>query len=207
MEKTFDLQRFADDPAPADDVVPEAEDKAQPEPAPEAMVKPPKEAKYTDDDVNRLIDQKFAEWQRKQQRAVDEAKKLAEMNATERAQYERDRLQQELDEYKRLSSLSEMTKVARKMLAESGITVPDDLLSMLVTEDAKDTKAAVDGFAKLFSEAVEAAVKDRLKGTTPRRGTGGPGAPAPMTKEEIMAIKDPELRQQKMLEHKDLFNL
>lgn len=162
------------------------------------------EAKYSDKDLDRIIGQKFAEWQKKQQKAVDEAKKLAEMNAQQKAEYERDQLQKQLDDYKRKDSLAEMTKTARKMLSDSGITAPDELLSMLVTTNAEETKAAVDGFAKIFKDAVEAAVKERIKGEPPKRGTGG-SAPT-MTKEQIMAIKDPELRQKKMLENKELFN-
>lgn len=162
------------------------------------------EAKYTDEDVNKLIDKKFAEWQKKQDKAVAEAKKLAEMNATEKAEYERDQLQKELDALKKKDSLSEMTKTARKMLSDKGITVSDDMLSMLVNTSAEETKAAVDGFAKAFNDAVEAAVKERLKGEPPKRGAGG-GA-APMTKEQILNIKDPEERQKMMLQNRHLFN-
>lgn len=162
-------------------------------------------AKYTDEDVNKIIDKKFAEWQKKQQKEVDEAKKLAEMNATQKAEYERDQLKKKLEELEKQASLSEMTKTARKMLAESNINIPDELLSMMVTTDAEETKTAVDGFAKVFKEAVESAVKERLKGEPPKRSSGS-GTSA-MTKEQIMAIKDHELRQKKMLEHKELFNL
>ena len=151
-----------------------------------------------------IINRKFAEWQKKQQKAVDEAKKLAEMNAQQRAEHQRDQLQKELDDYKRKDSLAEMTKTARKMLSESGITASDDILSVLVTTDAEQTKAAIDSFSKVFQAAVEAAVKERLRGEPPRRGSGG-GA-TPMTKEQIMKIRDPELRQKKMLENKELFN-
>lgn len=161
------------------------------------------EKKYSDADLDKIINKKFAQWQEKKQQEVDEAQKLAEMNATKRAEYERDKLKKELDEYKRKDSLAEMSKTARKMLSDDGITVSDELLAMLVTTDAEKTKSAVDGFKTAFTEAVEAAVKERLKGETPKKGTGG--APS-MTKEAIMAIKDPELRQQKMLENKHLFN-
>lgn len=160
--------------------------------------------KYTDKDLDEIISKKFARWQEKQQKAVDEAKKLAEMNATQKAEYERDQLQKELDSLKKKDALAEMTKTARKMLSDGGITIPDELLAMMVNTDAEETKAAVDGFAKVFKDAVEAAVKERIKGEPPKRGTGGT-APA-MTKEQIMAIKDPELRQKKMLENKELFN-
>lgn len=161
-------------------------------------------AKYTDADVDEILNKKFAKWQAQQEKAVSEAKKLAEMNATQKAEYQRDQLQKEVDELKKQAAISEMLKTSRKMLSDSGINVPDELLSVLVTADAEETKAAVDGFAKAFKDALEAEVKNRLKGEPPRKGIGGA---APMTKEQIMAIKDPELRQKKMLENKELFNL
>lgn len=203
----MNLQLFAEE-SPAATATPSADDAQKAteptnkEPAPAATLKP-QEAKYTDDDVNKLIDQKFAEWQKKQEKAVSEAKKLAEMNATQKAEYQRDQLQKELDTLKKQAALSEMMKTSRKMLSENGITISDELLSMLVSEDAEATKASVDGFATAFTEAVEAAVKERLKGETPRKSTGTAAA---MTKEQIMAIKDPVLRQQKILENKELFN-
>lgn len=164
----------------------------------------PKEAKYTDADLDKIIGQKFAEWQKKQQKAVDEAAKLAKMDAQQKAEYERDQLQKELDALKKKDSLSEMTKTARKMLSDKGVTVSDEVLAMLVNTNAEETKAAVDAFATAFTSAVEAAVKERLKGEPPKRGSGG--GVAAMTKEQIMAIKNPEERQKKILEHKELFN-
>ena len=161
-------------------------------------------AKYTDADVDEILNKKFAKWQAQQEKAVSEAKKLAEMNATQKAEYQRDQLQKEVDELKKQAAISEMMKTSRKMLSDSGITVPDELLSVLVTANAEETKAAVDGFAKACKDALEAEVKNRLKGEPPRKGIGGA---APMTKEQIMAIKDPELRQKKMLENRELFNI
>lgn len=157
-------------------------------------------AKYSDEDVDKMK----VKWKRDQQKATDEAKKLAEMDAQQKAEYERDKLQKELDEYKRKDAIGEMTKTARKMLSDGGVSISDELLAMMVTTDAKETKAAIDSYIKLHTEAVEKAVKDRLKGEPPRKGTGG--TVAPMTKAQILAIRDPELRQKKMLEHKELFN-
>lgn len=83
----LNLQLFADDPGEPGDGgkgnEPGAEDKP----------------KYSDKDLDNIISKKFAKWQEKQQKAVDEAKKLAEMNATQKAEYERDQLQKELDGY------------------------------------------------------------------------------------------------------------
>ena len=204
MEKfNFNLQLFADDTQTSTETAPEGTETTSKENSKADDKKTESQAKYTDEDVNKIIDKKFAEWQKKQQKEVDEAKKLAEMNATQKAEYERDQLKKKLEELEKQASLGEMTKTARKMLSESNINIPDELLSMMVTTDAEETKVAVDGFAKAFKEAVESAVKERLKGEPPKRSSGSSQS---MTKEQIMAIKDHELRQKKMLEHKELFN-
>ena len=206
----FDLQLFADDDAGAGATDSGTAENTTDRPSAAADTekdskgaKANDEKKYSDADLDKIINKKFAQWQEKKQKEVDEAQKLATMNAQQKAEYERDQLQKQLDEYKRKDSLAEMSKTARKMLADDGISVSDDVLALLVTTDAEKTKAAVDGFKTAFKDAVEDAVKERLKGEPPRKGSGSPTG---MTKEAIMAIKDPELRQQKMLENKHLFN-
>jgi hypothetical protein len=178
----FNLQLFAEgDPANNTDpkgTDPNTDPTGEPQGEPGADPKPDDKAdgkKYTDDDVNRIVKQKKLEWQKQQEKAVDEAKKLAEMNATQKAEYERDKVQKELDEYKRKDALAEMSKTARKMLSDEGINIPDDLLSRLVTTDAEETKTAIDGFTKLFKSAVEDAVKEKARGTTPRNITNNAG--------------------------------
>lgn len=207
MKKLLDLQLFAEvEPGAAPPTPPAATEPGKPtvtEPAPAATVKKDDEPKYTEKEVDDIINKKFAKWQEKKQKEVDEAQKLATMNATQKAEYERDQLQKELDEYKKQASLAEMSKTARKMLSDSGITVPDELLTMLVSTEAEQTKTAVDAFSKVFKEAVDSAVKERLKGEPPKAGGG---AATSMTKEQIMAIRDPELRQKAMLQNKHLFN-
>lgn len=130
------------------------------------------EKKYSDADLDDIIGKKFAKWQKEQQKAVEEAEKLAKMSAQEKAEHQRDALQKELDALKKEKALAEMSKTARKLLAEKNITISDELLSMMVTTDATETKAAIDGFAKLFDEAVENAVKGRLRGEIPKTSTG-----------------------------------
>ena len=159
------------------------------------------EKKYTDADLNSIIDKKFAEWQKKKEKEVDEAKKLAEMNATEKAEYERDKLQKQLDEMMKEKSLTEMTKVARKMLSEDGINITDELLANLVSDSAENTKEAVKSFIELFKSAVNDAVKDALKGKAPKNSTGSDS----ITKEKIMKVKDRAERQKLIAEHMDLF--
>ena len=178
-KRLIDLQIFADENTAtpsAPSVEPAAEQEKNTdgtkEPVTAAPPKAQEELKYSDKDLDEIISKKFAKWQEKQQKAVDEAQKLATMNATQKAEYERDQLKKELDEYKKQASLAEMSKTARKMLTDEGISVSDELLTMLVTTDAEQTKTAVDSFSKAFTEAVEATVKERLRGEPLRVGTG-----------------------------------
>ena len=156
--------------------------------------------KYTDADVDRMINQKFAKWKKDQEKAVSEAKKLASMTEQEKAEHERDELQKELDSLKKANALAEMGREARKMLSEDGINTPDELVDMIITEDAETTKTNVQQFSKLFKAAVKDAVKEALKGKAP--GTGSSGS---MTKDQIMKIADPITRQQKIKENIGLF--
>lgn len=59
------------------------------------------QARYTDADVDAIISKKFAKWREQHEAKVAEAAKLANMNATQRAEYERDQLQRPLDELRR----------------------------------------------------------------------------------------------------------
>lgn len=134
---------------------------------------------------------------------VSEAEKLAQMTKEERAEYKNQKLQKELDAYKKKENLTEMAKTARKMLADEEISIPDELLSHLVSDNAEDTKAAVESFVKLYKAAVQDAVKDALKGNPPKAGMGGGNHT--MTKEQILAIKNPSERQRLIAENITLF--
>ena len=199
----FNLQLFADDDSSTSEDGKKSEQQAE-EHQNETKKDEKKgegEKKYTDADLNSIIDKKFAEWQKKKEKEVDEAKKLAEMNATEKAEYERDKLQKQLDEMMKEKSLTEMTKVARKMLSEDGINITDELLANLVSDSAENTKEAVKSFIELFKSAVNDAVKDALKGKAPKNSTGSDS----ITKEKIMKVKDRAERQKLIAEHMDLF--
>ena len=159
------------------------------------------EKKYSDADLDAILNKKFAKWQKDQEKAVNEAKKLASMSEQEKAEHERDELQKELDALKKANNLADMGKQARKMLNEDGINIPDDLVNLIIAEDAETTKETVQQFSKLFKTAVQDAVKEALKGQTP--GTGS--SSGTVTKEQIMAIKDRTERQRMIQKHKDLF--
>ena len=158
--------------------------------------------KYTDADVDEIVSKRLAKWEKQQAAKVEEAAKLAEMNAQQKAEYERDKVQKELDEYKRRDTVNAMVAESRRQLSEQGIAVSDDVLARLVGETAEETKASVDAFSTAFTAAVEDAVKKQLAGKAPAAGV----ATKTMTKEEILAIKDPIVRQAAIRDNIGLFN-
>lgn len=159
------------------------------------------EKKYTDEDLDKIIEKKFAKWQKQKDAEINEAKKLADMNATERAEHERDKLKAELDELKAANTRAEMEKTARGILQADGVSVSDDIISHLVASDADTTSKNVKSFAKAFKSAVQAEVKNQLSHKTPASGTSG----SSLTKEAIMKETNAAKRQQMIRENMSLF--
>ena len=131
---------------------------AEPTPAP----LPKDEKKYTDADVNEIIDKNLAKWKATQEKEQSEAKKLAKMSADEKIEYENQQLKDKIAELERTQALNEMSKVARGLLAEEQITVSDALLARLISEDAEVTKETVSDFIKMYKADLETAVNARL---------------------------------------------
>jgi hypothetical protein len=195
MEKyLFNLQMFAEETETAAPETPEKQDNK-----PEANGGA--EAKYTDADLDRIINQKFAAWQKQQEKKVSEAERLSKMTAEEKAAERVKALEDKLKGYEVAAARADMTKQARAMLQDKNIVVGDELLANLISDDADTTKASVESFISMFNSAVEKAVKEALKGETPKAG----GAPSGMTKEQILAIPNRAERQRLMKEHKELF--
>ena len=191
------LQLFAEptDPNPTDPTPPvDPKDPKEP-------TDPKPEPKYTDEDLDRIIGDRLARWQKEQDKKISEAEKLAKMDAQEKAEYEKKQLEKELQALKDKETLSEMSKQARKMLSESNINISDDLLAVLVSTDAEATKNAVEAFKVMYSDAVKKGIAEALKGEPPKAGNSG----AAITKEEILAVKDRKERQRLITENIELF--
>ena len=159
------------------------------------------EKKYSDADLDKIIENKFAKWQKQQAKAVDEAKKLANMTAQERVEHERDKLKAELDALKKANAVAEMEKTARGILQNDGVNIPDVIISSLVADDAEATSANVKAFSKAFKAAVQAEVKSQLSHKSPSTGATGKA----MTKEEINKITDPVKRQEAIRNNMNLY--
>lgn len=140
---------------------------------PQKDPEPPK-AKYTDEDLEKIIAKTIAKERAKADKALaqqkedlTEAQKLESMTAQEKAEHNAKKLQKELDALKAEKNLNEQMAVARKELADAGINMSDKLLSMFVSPEAEATKAAIDDLKQLWESEVNARVQARLQSPTP----------------------------------------
>lgn len=166
------------------------------------------EKKYTDKQVDEIVKKRLAREKKKQEEEIaealkeaDEARKLAEMDEDKKREYEHQKMAEELATLKADKVRSEMSATARKMLSEQNITVSDGIVHSLITEDAESTKANIDAFSAAFNDAVNKEVEARLKGQTPKKLGGN----KPLTKQDILSIKDEGERRKAVAENLDLF--
>ena len=152
--------------------------------------------------INTAVNNAQKKWQTMTDGKVSEAEKLAQMTSEEKAEYRAKKAEQELADLKKQIALGDMAKTARKMLSEENITVPDEIIMNLVSDDAEKTKSAVESFAKVFKDAVQSSVKEALKGNPPKASTGGTTT---VTREQILAVKDRSERQRLIAENPQLF--
>lgn len=158
------------------------------------------EKTFTQDEVNKIVQDRLAKEKAKNEKAQEEAKKLAKMNAEQKNQYMVEQLQKELEEYKNKEAKNDMIKEANSMLKEADINLPDEVVAMLIGDNAEDTKVCVDSFSKAFKTAVERAVNEKLKGKTPKQKSV-----AGLTREDILSVKDRQERQRLIEENEELF--
>ncbi len=159
------------------------------------------EYKYTDADVDAIVQKKIAKERERAKAEADEAARLAKMTEQERTAAELKKALDEVETLRAEKARNEMRATARKMLSDASVTVPDGLLDVLVTNDADTTKKAVDDFTAIFKAEVDKAVKAKLGGEPPRVG----GSTKTLTKEDILAVENREERQKLIAEHLELF--
>lgn len=128
----------------------------------------PEEEMISKSEMEKIIKERVAREKKATEKAVAEAEKLAKMNADEKEKYEREQLEQQLEEYKRKDQFYSLSKEASKMLSEHDIHADDELLSFVVKDDAESTQAAINSFVTMFNSKVEDGVKQALSGKSPK---------------------------------------
>lgn len=124
-------------------------------------------------------------------------KDLSDEEKAKKAESDKDKRIAELEAtIKRNKALRE----TQEIFVESGLNVSNEVLEMVVADDAKTTLANATAITNLIENVKEATRKELLAGKTPQNF----GKPK-MTKEEIMGIADPIKRREKMAENWGLF--
>lgn len=126
----------------------------------------PQEKLFTQEEVNNIVEKRLNKEKNKWKNEVDQAKRLAEMSAEERAREEFRIKQQQFEEEKAAFEKEKLLVQTQKEL--SAKNVPIEFADMLVKEDAETTKAAIDAFAQLYNQSVEKGVSNKMKGRPPK---------------------------------------
>lgn len=150
----------------------------------------PKKTTYTQEEVERLLQQEgdrrvtaaLKKAEAKRTEAVREAQKLATMNEDEKARYEVERRQKELDEREARIALLENTAEATKILSEKGL--PPALVELVVAADADDMMARINLLDKWVKEGIKAGVERQLASASPRASSVSEG----MTRAEFSKL-------------------
>ena len=122
---------------------------------------------------DKLRSELFEEAKSKVKAEQDEAKKLEEMNATQRRKYEDQKRDEELEQLRAKVQRQEMEQTARGILKEKGISVDQDVLDLVVADTAEKTSERIDKFAELVeSKAREIRRQDFSTGAPKQSGSG-----------------------------------
>ena len=139
------------------DVNPTAEEK-------QGVQKQEEKRLFSQDEVDAIVNKRLA----KERKRNEEANKLAQMSAEERASYQYESKLTELSEKEKELEKRELEFNKKAMLNQTQQelltrNLPVDFAQLLVTDNAESTKANIDAFNKSWNEALSKAVDARIK--------------------------------------------
>ena len=165
------------------------------------------EKTFTQDELDHIVQervkravakaQKDAEDKIKQ--AQSEGERLAKLTKDERAKEEEAKRLADLEAREKAIAVKELRIETQSLLSDEGL--PIEFLDVVMADTAESVKENIASIRKVFDEAVEKRVNERLTQDKPRRGATA-GA---MTKAEIMAVQNASERQKLIAENLELF--
>ena len=154
------------------------------------------EKTFTQEELDKILNKKFAQWQKKTEEAKAEAERKAKLTEAEKLAEERkefEAMRKQFEYEKRVNSTS-------KVLASNNL--PVEFSDFLIAETDEATTQRVDLFKNAFNEALEKAVNERLRGRTPKVSTGKNEG---ITKDQFNKM-DIVQRQKLFVENRELYN-
>lgn len=107
--------------------------------------------------------------EREYQAKLDEAEKLRQMNAEQKAEYEAKKQADYIAELEAKIIRSGLEKEASKVLSEAGIVATDAILAFVVKDDAESTQETINSFTSLVNDLADKKVSEMLKGKIPKK--------------------------------------
>ena len=166
------------------------------EPTETNSVEVKEEKTFTQEELDKILNKKFAQWQKKTEEAKAEAERKAKLTEAEKLAEERkefEAMKKQFEYEKRVNSTS-------KVLASNNL--PVEFADFLVGENEEVTSQRVDLFKDAFNNALEKAITERLRGTTPKVSTS---SVTQVTKEDFQKMNMIQ-RQRLFNENRELYN-
>ena len=129
------------------------------------QVEAKEEKTFTQAELDKILNKKFAQWQKKTEEAKIEAERKAKLTEAEKLAEER----KEFESMKRQFEYEQRVNSTSKVLASNNL--PIEFSDFLVAETDEATTQRVDLFKNAFNEALEKALTERLRGNTPTTST------------------------------------
>ena len=123
------------------------------------------EKTFTQAELDKILNKKFAQWQKKTEEAKIEAERKAKLTEAEKLAEER----KEFESMKRQFEYEQRVNSTSKVLASNNL--PIEFADFLIAETDEATTQRVDLFKNAFNEALEKALTERLRGNTPKTST------------------------------------
>ena len=126
---------------------------------------------FTQEEVDKLISERLARQQKKFDNEKEEAAKLAKMNAEEKAKYAAQKREEELSARETAIQKKELRFEALNILEEKKL--PAKLVDCVDLTSAETSKASIEALQAAWTEALTAAVNERLRSNVPPQFSGG----------------------------------
>lgn len=128
--------------------------------------KPDGEPTVTVAEMQRRLAKAEEKAQEEAQKALDEAERLAQMNADEKKKHELDKMREKIAEYERDAKVSANAKIVSSKLSEAELPHDDALIELVTTDDDEQTENALN----VLIDYVAKIKKNNTVQSTPNEG-------------------------------------
>ena len=133
---------------------------------------PVSDKKYSDADLDKIINSKYAKWRSDLEKEQAEANRVAKMSADEKVQHELAKREERIAELEAQILQRDVREKAVSYLADKGLPVNDDVLALVVKDSEDDTIRAIEQMGVILSTRLN----DIAAQSAPRTGGGSAAA-------------------------------